>query len=129
MNNRSPSRKSIRLPQYNYSSEGHYFVTICTHERENLFGEIIDGKMTLNDLGKIIREEWISLARYYHSRVLLDIFVIMPNHFHAVIILNPSTENIVGATLAVARDVINRVNIVQKCQTFYRAGTLQSGGR
>ncbi len=122
MDNKKPSRQSIRLPQYDYSSEGYYFITLCARERENLFGEIIDDKMILNSLGKIIREEWVSLVCYYNGRVLLDIFVIMPNHFHAIIILNPDIKNIARATLAVARDVTNRVNIIQKRQAPYRAG-------
>lgn len=123
MGDKKPARQSIRLPQYDYSGTGYYFITLCTNERQSLFGEIIDGRMILNSLGKIIRAEWVSVVRYYNGRVLLDIFVIMPNHFHAIVILNPDIKNIVGVTLAVARDVSNQVDIIQSRAPGYRAGT------
>ncbi len=50
-------RKSIRLKDYDYSKEGMYFITICTHNREHLFGEIIDWKMILNNVGEIVKRE------------------------------------------------------------------------
>jgi hypothetical protein len=56
-----PCRKSIRLPQYNYSTREAYFVTICAHERKSLFGDIVDEKMKLNESGDIVKNAgWIS---------------------------------------------------------------------
>lgn len=52
-------RKSIRLKGYNYSSEGLYFITICTQNKEYMFGEIVGGKMILNNIGKIVEKEII----------------------------------------------------------------------
>lgn len=75
-------RRSIRVPGYDYS-EGMFFVTICTHDRECLFGEITDGIMTLNQAGSIVQAYWQSIpARFPH--VALDAFVIMPNHVHGI---------------------------------------------
>ena len=51
-------RRSIRLPGYDYTAAGAYFITICTQGRECLFGQIVDGEMQLNALGEIVREEW-----------------------------------------------------------------------
>ena len=53
-------RRSIRLRGYDYSQAGAYFVTNCTHDRECLFGEIMDGKMVLNQYGEIVIDEWMN---------------------------------------------------------------------
>ncbi len=80
-------RRSIRLKGYDYSQPGAYFITICTHQKECLFGEIIDEQMQLNHFGKIVQSHWQSLEKY-HSHIQLDKFVVMPNHFHGIIIIN-----------------------------------------
>ncbi|HXF47866.1 MAG TPA: transposase [Verrucomicrobiae bacterium] len=85
-NRPKPQRRSIRLRGYDYSREGGYFITICTGNRESLFGEIIDGQMRLNDLGLIVQKVWDELPEHYPS-IELDKFVIMPNHIHGIIIL------------------------------------------
>ena len=80
----SYQRRSIRLKEYDYSQPGAYFITICTHQREYLFGEIVDGVMQLNEYGQIAREEWMKTA-LIRGEIELDEFVIMPNHFHGII--------------------------------------------
>ena len=87
-------RHSIRLPAYDYSQEGMYFITICTHRRECLFGEVVNGEMRLNEYGKIVAEEWLNTVRV-RANVELHEFVVMPNHFHAVL-------EIVGASRRLA---------------------------
>ena len=77
-------RRSIRLREYDYSQEGLYFVTVCTYQRQCLFGEIIDGKMNLNDMGRMVEEQYRLLEDKYPSIVCRD-YVVMPNHFHCVI--------------------------------------------
>lgn len=77
-------RKSIRLPGYDYSREGLYFITICTHERGCLFGEIVDGQMQLNDSGNVAHKYWLAIPDHYQNTVLHE-FVIMPNHVHGII--------------------------------------------
>lgn len=80
-------RQSIRLKGYDYAQAGAYFITLCTHGREYLFGEVVNGVMRLNEWGTIVREEWIKTA-VLRPRVVLDAFVVMPNHLHGIIVLN-----------------------------------------
>ncbi len=79
-------RHSIRLRGYDYSQAGAYFVTICTQGRACLFGDITDGEMGLNDIGMVAADTWQWLAAQY-DYVVLDEWVIMPNHLHAIIII------------------------------------------
>jgi REP element-mobilizing transposase RayT len=78
-----PNRRSIRLPAYNYSQPGAYFLTICSYNRLFLFGDIQDGKMILNGNGLIVHEEWQKTTEM-RLNVVLDTFVIMPNHIHGI---------------------------------------------
>ncbi len=86
------------MRNYNYASGGVYFVTICTHQREPLFGEIQEGQMILNDLGQIVDQEWQTTARL-RSWVELDAYVVMPDHFHAILVLHLDSDP-VGARRA-----------------------------
>ena len=81
------NRKLNRLPQYDYSSEGYYFVTVCTKDREERFGEIENGKMVLNEYGKLAKMQWQEMPKHFQS-IQLDEYVIMPNHIHGIIIIN-----------------------------------------
>ncbi len=94
-------RRSLRLPGYDYSQAGAYFVTLCTHDRACVFGEVVDGEMRLNEWGEIVRDEWFKTATVRPYVVLnADEFVIMPNHVHGIIwIVN---DDMVGATGPVA---------------------------
>ncbi len=85
-------RRSIRLKGYDYSQPGAYFITICTKNRKCLFGNIINGKMILNDAGHIAQNCWLEIPNHY-SNVILDEFVIMPNHIHGIIIINVGANN------------------------------------
>ena len=98
-------RKSIRLKGYDYSQEGMYYVTICVQNRQCLFGKILGGKMILNEYGEIACGEWEKLPEQHHN-VSLDVFQIMPNHMHGIIVLQNvvNTEKFVGATLAAAQN-------------------------
>ncbi|MGD0216428.1 MAG: transposase [Desulfobaccales bacterium] len=82
----NPRRKIIRLQGFDYAREGAYFITICTHNRLCLLGEVTDQEMRLNALGRAIESEWLQTAKL-RSYVTLDYYVIMPNHFHAVFFL------------------------------------------
>ena len=88
-------RRSIRLQGYDYSQTGIYFVTICTHQRQCLFGEIRNGKMILNQIGKIVSQEWLKSAEI-RQEITLDEWIIMPNHLHGIVVIN----NKLGASLA-----------------------------
>lgn len=78
------NRQSIRLKNYDYSQSGLYFVTICTENRENVSGEIVDGKMVLNNVGNMIEKWWNKIPERFNM-VELDAFQIMPNHIHMII--------------------------------------------
>ena len=80
----------MRLQGYDYSRPGFYFITICVQNMKHIFGDVIDGKMHLNELGKIARDYWNTIDnRYPNTRV--DAFIIMPNHVHGIIeIINPN---------------------------------------
>ncbi|MDV6346496.1 transposase [Nitrosomonas sp. Is35] len=77
-------RKSIRLQGYDYSQAGAYFITVCTHNRAPLFGEIVDGFMALNTAGQIVEKCWCAIPEHF-PQVTLDEFVVMPNHVHGII--------------------------------------------
>ena len=77
-------RRSIRLKGWDYRSPGWYFVTVCTQNRECLFGDIKNGAMQINPAGKIIEKEWQDLASRFDF-MELDEYIIMPNHIHAIL--------------------------------------------
>ncbi|MFH1524604.1 MAG: transposase [Chloroflexota bacterium] len=82
-------RRSIRLKEYDYAQPGAYFITIVTHEREPLFGEIELDAMRLNAWGEMARDEWFKTAELRSNITLYeDEFVVMPNHVHGVIWIN-----------------------------------------
>ncbi len=91
------ARRSLRLQGYDYSSAGMYFITICTYQRQCLFGEIAEGEMRLNEYGQIARSHGLKLPRY-HRHLQLDAFVVMPNHIHGILVL---TDNSVAIVLKV----------------------------
>lgn len=87
-------RRSIRLKGYDYSQPGWYFVTLCTQNREMLFGDVVNGKMVLNSGGKIAKICWVDILTHF-SNVDLDKFIIMPNHVHGIIHII-GNNNVVG---------------------------------
>jgi REP element-mobilizing transposase RayT len=77
-------RKSIRLKGYDYAQEGFYFITICCQDRAQLFGEIMNGEMILNECGEIAENCWLEIPNHFPN-VELHEYVIMPNHVHGII--------------------------------------------
>jgi len=104
-------RRSIRLKGYDYSQAGAYFITICTQDRACLFGKVVNGEMRLNDAGRMVLAEWNMLPERF-PHVVLDAFVVMPNHVHGIVVItNPATDDtattaptIVGTGLVPAPD-------------------------
>jgi REP element-mobilizing transposase RayT len=85
-------RRSIRLKGYDYSQAGGYYVTVVTIRRECRFGNVAGGEMHLNVLGKIVQEEWFRSARIRKEiRLFEDEFVVMPNHIHGIVWIDPDT--------------------------------------
>ena len=92
------NRSSIRLPGYDYTQPGTYFLTLCTQNRECVFDEVREGEMHLNPAGEIVKEEWLNTARV-RPHITLDAFVVTPNHIHGIIMMG---KPLVGATRRVA---------------------------
>jgi putative transposase len=83
-------RRSIRLREFDYTEGGAYFVTICTFQGDCLFGDIVDGKMLLNEFGIAVKKTWLGIQNHLPN-VDLDEFVIMPNHHHGILLINNAT--------------------------------------
>jgi putative transposase len=80
------NRRSIRLKGYDYTSDGAYFVTICTRDRERVFGAVVNGEMRLNACGREVARCWAWLAEQY-PYVYLDAWIVMPDHTHAIVVI------------------------------------------
>jgi len=85
-------RRSLRLPEYDYSGPGAYFLTLCLQDRECLFGDVVNADMYLNRLGRIAWEEWVRSAEL-RPGIALDVFVVMPNHLHGIVLFNPTPDD------------------------------------
>lgn len=85
---------SARHPDWDYSANANYFVTICTHNRQHFFGKISNGIMMLSTIGKIVGLEWIKTFEMRPDMNLTMFeYVVMPNHFHAIIGIGKNTYN------------------------------------
>ena len=78
--------ESARLNGWDYSQPWWYYVTICTKGMKEWFGEVKNGEMVLNNPGKIVEEEWLKTEKI-RAKVKLDYYVVMPNHFHGIVII------------------------------------------
>ncbi len=132
-------RRSIRLKNYDYSRAGAYFVTVCTQNRECIFGSIDDGKMVFTEHGYMVHRIWNELSIKY-SDIEIDEFVVMPNHIHGIIILPvgagpracPNTEQSKkkGQPQGVAPTRLSLADVVHHFKSFttaqYRIGIKHS---
>lgn len=86
--------ESARLPGWNYSAAGWYFVTVCTQNHQCLLGKVIDGEMRLSPVGEVVADEW---RRTEQARpgVRLDAWCVMPNHFHGIIVIQNDDDAMV----------------------------------
>ncbi len=114
------NRHSIRLPGYDYSQAGAYFVTIVSHNRLRLFGNIVNKEMKLNHYGEIVRHAWYDLPHHYRY-LQLGAFVVMPNHVHGILILtdqfkSPSRHGIPEIVRAFKTFSARRINHLRKMQ-------------
>ncbi len=94
-NNNPPKRKPTRLKDYNYSSQGYYFVTVCTYKHKKLFCNIVGqglppAEIQLSSFGRIANEEILALENRYKNIEIIK-YVIMPNHIHAIIFIGNET--------------------------------------
>jgi REP element-mobilizing transposase RayT len=85
-------RRSFRLKGYDYSLPGAYFITVVTHDRICLFGEVVEGAMYVNQFGKIVQRAWLDLPLHY-PQVIIQASVIMPNHMHGIVVIHECENN------------------------------------
>src|SRR5918912_61579 len=88
-------RRSIRLPGYDYTRPGWYFVTICAHGLQPLFGAIEGGALHLGDAGRMVERWWGKLNGKFRT-VTTDAFVVMPDHIHGIIVIADPGDIFVG---------------------------------
>ena len=109
---------STRLQSWDYAKNGLYFVTICTKNNEHYFGEIIDGEMQLSQIGEIVESEWIKTFEMRPDMNLrMDKYVVMPNHFHAIIIIGENRYNTHCGNAMPCRDAMHCVSTTTTAQT------------
>ena len=112
--------QSARLLEYDYSSDGAYFITICTKTREHFFGKIIEGVIQLSEMGKIVADEWQKTEKI-RKNITLGEWVVMPNHFHGILIVdnkNNPRRDVLVKRLQTKREDINKTLIYQ--QTYLK---------
>jgi REP element-mobilizing transposase RayT len=114
-------RRSIRLRGYDYSHPGAYAVTVCTHLKRPVFGEIVEGEMVLNDAGQMVQETWEQMPSHYPD-CGLDAFVVMPNHVHGIILITATTGQARGPapTSMSLQDLVHRFKSLTTAR--YRQG-------
>jgi len=115
--------ESARLKHWNYSNPGIYFITICTYLRQSFLGEIENAKMKLNRQGELAIKIWYKITGNFEN-VILDEFVIMPNHVHGIIII---TKNDNEGTVAIHRDSLppndKHKDVIEGRDTINRVST------
>ncbi len=114
-NRELPTRKPLRMKGYDYSTPANYFVTIVIQNRLNLFGKVVDEQMIMSEAGKMVETELLQLP-IKHPEVILEHYVVMPNHIHCIISLT---------------DVISLSNIIRNFKSLttylYSNGVKQNG--
>ena len=108
-------RKNVRLKEYDYSTEGAYFITICTHDRKNLFWKDLtpiniyeNPNVKLNRYGEIVQDVWLRNEEIYED-IILDAYAIMPNHLHGIIIKeNASNKRTIGNIINIFKATVTK---------------------
>lgn len=114
-------RRSLRLPDYDYSETGAYFITICVHDWACLLGQAIDGGMLTNQFGDIVREEWEKSGQL-RKELTLDEYVVMPNHMHGIVFLKHDDETVPGANGRSPLQIRARAGLTPKSLASFIAG-------
>ena len=95
------------MPEYDYSSPALYFVTMVTNEREFIFGTVVNGIMQLNEYGLFVEKYWHELPNHFPN-VILNEYIVMPNHFHGIIELTDVGARFIAPDQTVIAPIINR---------------------
>jgi len=114
---RQGGRRSIRIRDYDYSSAGAYFITVCSQNRENVLGTIENDEIELTSTGEVVLDKWMHLREHFPA-LILDTFVVMPNHIHAIIVIQDLDIRKEGAeTAPLQRPTLGQVIAYFKYQT------------
>jgi len=89
------NRRSIRMPGYDYTSAGWYYVTLCVQDRIPNLSKVINDLHKLTDFGRDVEQSLKWLCERY-DYVDLDSYIIMPNHIHGIIVIKESTDSLSG---------------------------------
>src|SRR5262245_31133454 len=119
-------RRSIRLPGWDYSWPGAYFVTMCTQHRVCLFGEIVQDQLALNEARKIVWSVWQALPERFPT-VALDAFVVMPNHVHAILLVGArlTAPSSADGNISPNESALRGQGAASRAPTLDRTGGLQ----
>lgn len=117
---------------FDYSNSGFYFVTICSYNKECIFGQIINSEMNLNEYGEIVKNSLLESEKI-RKEITLDFFIIMPNHIHLVLIIanetnivldsNPKTSNLKPKSLSsfvigFKSSVTKQINLIREINNY-----------
>jgi putative transposase len=91
-----PDRKKLRLAEFDYSAPGYYFVTLCISCRRCVLGDVREDRVVLSALGQLVSDGWCRIPQR-SAGIVLDAFVIMPNHLHALLELTGSATSLSAA--------------------------------
>lgn len=114
-------RRSPRLPGYDYARPGTYFVTVCIHGRICLLGDVVEKAIRLSEAGKMVLQTWREMPEHYPG-VSIDAVVVMPNHFHGIVVLRTTPD---GQPPMPLPDVMQRFKSLTTAR--YRHGVMESG--
>jgi len=121
---------TTRLQNWDYGWNASYFVTLCTQNRIHYFGEIVDGKMQLSEIGKFAEKYWYEIPKHFPF-VKLDAFVVMPNHIHGIIIIDKkSTTAMIETQNLASQQIPEKVktqNLASQRRTSQREASQRFG--
>lgn len=101
-----PQRKSPRATWHDYNG-ANYFVTFCTKNRELYFGDVVDGRMELSEIGQWVQTQIEQTAVIRQNDVEIPIFVVMPNHVHLIVVYNRVVPRRDASNASACRDTSN----------------------
>lgn len=116
-----PVRKPNRLKNFDYGTVNFYFITLCAKNKKQYLGKIKNGELALNKIGQLLNETWLGLPNIF-SGIELDLSVVMPNHFHGIIIFTQRPEFIQAGKPATLGQIIgalkSKTNVLARKKFF-----------
>jgi putative transposase len=117
-----PDRKRLRLAEFDYSAPGYYFVTLCVWRRRCILGDVNEDRVILNDLGQLVSDA-LQLAPQSHAGIVIDAFVVMPNHLHALLQLagaETSLSSAIGAFKSLSTNAARVAGMIADAKLWQR---------